>query len=1015
MNAEGIEQYGVRKDFRYLHEPIADELSSAWVVGRTADAQGLADRIMLSRGGAFLVSGLRGVGKTTCVGLAIHLIREQRARFGRLCGELELVDVWINLARPLKPVQLLHHLIRHLYLRLKEMGLLAQLGAQLRQDLQTAFLRTSFEISSRSLVGEESSRGEEVGFGKAPWLGIEFLGKISSSYKRSRSDEEALKYLPYDEKAAEFELLSLSRRLLRGFDVKESRWRRWWKALWGIKRVNAGIKVVFVLDELDKLESHKSDSGKSHLDPVLQALKSVFTSSGFSFVFVAGKEVEERLVEDIARGNSIYESIFAYDLYLPCLWEEQADIVHRCMEDGQATSFDKQGALALYLRYKGRGVPRRTWRELNKHVVWENERPLLVVDQERRRHMEVFAKVQEALDADETFTNRNGVLDPVQSDRLRLGFYYTMDWVFSRDQEVFGLSHITSKIMGLNLGVSSDTNWPARVANSVIGVLVGRAFVERADRDLTQVGGASEEALYRISPWVLLALRGASGKLRTSEGPAAVAPDRERSELERIGRYTVLDKLGEGGFAVVYRVSDGHGKILAAKVLRKAVSSISSEAAALFQREVQALQALQHPGIVNIHESGVEQGQHYVIMDLIEGVSLRQVIDSVKSMEKDAACTLATRLAHIFAYVHGQGLVRLDIKPSNVILTGQGDLKVIDFGIAVAAGNGLIPQDTTVVGTRGYMAPEQMLQGQIDVRGDVFSLGVLLFELLTGRLPGDDKNLVFVVPRKWLSVIDWTGVPRDLRRILEKALAWNPAERFQTMGEFAEALASWATWPLHELVLELSQGVRQGAERREEMTMPPFDADLTVLTDLMRQGHLVRGQRGVVSSELEAPVAAVKNTLRGDTESGWDPVVAGIVEQGARDQGRYQLLFDLSRRVCVLAVGTDVFETSLPRDGPLIMGRDPQIQLVLDDASISRRQLAFFAINTMVEVEDLSSANGTFINGKRIRRAEVSDQDVIRTGSCEIRIHVLPVERTVLTQTGASDVRATSAGSHEGH
>ena len=121
----------------------------------------------------------------------MRTIRSERVRYARTIGQFELIDVWLNLARPLEPIQLLHLLIRHLYLRLKESGLLSRLNVDLQKDLSTAFLRTSFEISSRSLVGDERGRGMEVGFGKAPWLGIEFLGKASTSYKQSRSDEDA--------------------------------------------------------------------------------------------------------------------------------------------------------------------------------------------------------------------------------------------------------------------------------------------------------------------------------------------------------------------------------------------------------------------------------------------------------------------------------------------------------------------------------------------------------------------------------------------------------------------------------------------------------------------------------------------------------------------------------------------------------------------------------------------------------------------------------------------------------
>jgi Cdc6-like AAA superfamily ATPase len=284
--AEAGDRYRIRRDFRYLHEPITEDASASWVVGRSERAQELADRIMLSRGGAFLVSGLRGVGKTTCVRYAINLIRLGRDRFRRLGEDTELVDVWINLGRPLEPVQLLHHLIRHLYLRLKEMRLLPRLDPGLREDLQTAFMRTSFEISSRSLAGEESTDRAELGIGTAKWLGLDFASKLSSSHKRSQSEEEALKYLPYDEKAAEFEILSLSRRLTHGAEDRDTPWQRWWKRIRHAPRSVLRAKVVFVLDELDKLDARKLDAHGSRLDPVLQALKSVFTGSGFSFIFI---------------------------------------------------------------------------------------------------------------------------------------------------------------------------------------------------------------------------------------------------------------------------------------------------------------------------------------------------------------------------------------------------------------------------------------------------------------------------------------------------------------------------------------------------------------------------------------------------------------------------------------------------------------------------------------------------------------------------------------------------------
>ena len=346
MPAESKIRIPLSQEFRYFHEPVSGALFGKWAVGRNQLADELADRIVLSRGGAFLVGGLRGVGKTTFVRLAMHAIRSSPARYARNMGAFELVDVWLNISRTLEPVQLLHLLIRHLYLRLKEMNLLSRLDDELRKDLNTAFMRTAFEISSRKLNEEERGRNSEVGFSKAPWIGIEFLGKLSASYKRSRTDEEALKYLPYDEKAAEFDIVNFARRLQEATPQRESWLKRLLRPFRGAPIVPPSIRVVFVLDELDKLDKQDSAaaaSGISVLDPILQALKTVFSASGFSFVFVGGKEVEERMIEDISHADSIYESIFAYNLYLPCLWDDQGQILAQCMAREVAGNESKDG------------------------------------------------------------------------------------------------------------------------------------------------------------------------------------------------------------------------------------------------------------------------------------------------------------------------------------------------------------------------------------------------------------------------------------------------------------------------------------------------------------------------------------------------------------------------------------------------------------------------------------------------------------------------------------------------
>jgi hypothetical protein len=156
--------------------------------------------------------------------------------------------------------------------------------------------------------------------------------------------------------------------LLNGIDPPLTRWQHLMQRLCGPRPAHTAVKVVFVLDELDKLESPAaSEKPLSPLTPILQSLKTVLSASGMSFIFIGGKEAEEQMLEDVSHGDSIYESIFSYNLYLPCLWAEQDELMGRslALKDGEDPQSNAK-TVGLYLRCKGRGIPRRTCRELNK-------------------------------------------------------------------------------------------------------------------------------------------------------------------------------------------------------------------------------------------------------------------------------------------------------------------------------------------------------------------------------------------------------------------------------------------------------------------------------------------------------------------------------------------------------------------------------------------------------------------------------------------------------------------------
>ncbi|HKB04592.1 MAG TPA: protein kinase [Gemmataceae bacterium] len=272
------------------------------------------------------------------------------------------------------------------------------------------------------------------------------------------------------------------------------------------------------------------------------------------------------------------------------------------------------------------------------------------------------------------------------------------------------------------------------------------------------------------------------------------------------GRYRVLKVLGKGGMGAVYLAEDTE---LGRKVALKLPSfgpSAPPTRVERFLREARAAAALHHPNICTIFDVGREGGRPYLTMAYIEGRPLADAIDADQPMPERQAATLARQIALALAHAHDRGVVHRDLKPANVMLTAGGDPVVMDFGLAKRlaeedTAEAKLTREGAVIGTPSYMAPEQVRgeSAAIGPRTDVYALGALLFELLTGRTPFEGPVGVVLA-----SVLTGT-VPavKDVRReadprldaICRKAMAKDPAERFPTMGAFAEALAECVNAP----------------------------------------------------------------------------------------------------------------------------------------------------------------------------------------------------------------------------
>jgi hypothetical protein len=310
----------------------------------------------------------------------------------------------------------------------------------------------------------------------------------------------------------------------------------------------------------------------------------------------------------------------------------------------------------------------------------------------------------------------------------------------------------------------------------------------------------------------------------------------------RIGRYTIESTLGQGGMGKVYLARDPViGRNVALKVITIRPDLSDEEAGQYrerFLREAQAAGALLHPNIVAVHDIGQDPATRspYIVMEHVPGQDLKKVILSRAPLTGGDAIGIVQQIAAALDYAHRRGIVHRDIKPANVLITEQGRVKITDFGVARLPGSDLTRSDQ-FVGSPGFMSPEQLKGGQVDGRSDLFALGVILHQLLTGKAPFEGESVSEVLYRISTQPSEPPSesnndVSPDFDPILEKALAKDPAQRYQTGQEMIAALTPLAREEMPDA--EMGSEAAEGGQAQPFVASPWF-----TLTSQWRLGALV--------------------------------------------------------------------------------------------------------------------------------------------------------------------------------
>ena len=266
----------------------------------------------------------------------------------------------------------------------------------------------------------------------------------------------------------------------------------------------------------------------------------------------------------------------------------------------------------------------------------------------------------------------------------------------------------------------------------------------------------------------------------------------------RLGHFEIQAKIGEGGMGAVYRAKDLHlGRAVALKVLPPAMTAVP-ERKARFIQEAKAASSLQHPNIVSIFEIGAQDGVDFMAMELVEGKTLAELIPRGSGMNPSEAVRIASQLTDGLAKAHGAKIIHRDLKPANVMVSADGHVKILDFGLAKLLQPDPVSQDDdtvtiqtkagAIMGTIAYMSPEQAEGRTLDARSDIFSFGATLYEMLTGRRAFRGDTQAGTLAAVMRDPVEMSGVPTNLAGVVSRCLQKDRDRRFQTMADVRAAL-----------------------------------------------------------------------------------------------------------------------------------------------------------------------------------------------------------------------------------
>lgn len=354
------------------------------------------------------------------------------------------------------------------------------------------------------------------------------------------------------------------------------------------------------------------------------------------------------------------------------------------------------------------------------------------------------------------------------------------------------------------------------------------------------------------------------------------------------GRYHLLERVGSGGMAVVYKAQDrALGRIVAVKMLQESMTS-DEGFTRRFQREAHAAANLTHTNIVTVHDIGQDGHRHYIVMEYVDGLTLKQLIrqyaENGRFMPINRVLDLTVQICNGIGYAHRANLVHCDVKPQNILVTRDEQVKVTDFGIARAMSHATQQQISQVWGTPQYFAPEQAAGEPPTPASDVYAIGVLMFEMLCNRLPFQAESHTALAlkhlqePPPPVTQYNPT-VPKQLEQIVNKLLAKEPSGRYRTAGQLGRIISTYRERGQEETDAVYPATAVTAHEGRTRAAPPgsPFVPVSELKTEVYQRPYSADDDAPTHSTPSQRVIHIPASPHQAATTTDWTALILGIV------------------------------------------------------------------------------------------------------------------------------------------